>query len=176
MALDVGGMIGLGRARKAFARPSDPLEGDPRLFLEDLGYDIDTDSDQPGLWIWTAPSDGCDSSYPSAQEALDGAWNDASEQARQCGNISSHAWEKMSFDRQRMAITLALSGELPPLADLRPDTSMEWVSAVHALRHDLGPKETYQLAEKHYLAHDFFLSEHARVAGQAHHQARQAER
>ena len=87
-----------------------PIAGDPRLFIEKLGYAIDTDCDQPGLWIWTAPRDGCDSSFHTAIEALDGAWNDALAQTLAISEISCEEWGQMDFDQQRVAITFALSG------------------------------------------------------------------
>lgn len=86
-----------------------PIAGDPKLFLEELGYDIDEDPDQAGLWVWTAPSDGCDSSYDSAKEALEGAWIDAASHAMGISSISRAQWEAMDFDQQKAAILEVLS-------------------------------------------------------------------
>lgn len=126
-----------------------PIAGDPRLFIEKLGYAIDTDCDQPGLWIWTAPRDGCDSSFHTAIEALDGAWNDALAQTLAISEISCEEWGQMDFDQQRVAITFALSGELPSLSDLSPDTQMEWVARVREVYPDIGSKEAFRNVELH---------------------------
>lgn len=61
-------------------------------------------------------------------EALDGAWNDALAQTLAISEISCEEWGQMDFDQQRAAITFALSGELPSLSDLSPDTQMEWLA------------------------------------------------
>lgn len=141
-------------AHAALSTDRRPIAGDPRLFIEKLGYDIDTDSDQPGLWIWTAPSDGCDISFETAQEALASAWNDAVAQALSIGGISCEEWGQMDFDQQHVAITFALSGELPSLSDLSPDTQMAWVAKVRESRPDVGPKEALRLADQEYREND----------------------
>jgi hypothetical protein len=137
--------------QKADARP---IAGDPRLFIEGIGYDIDTDSDQPGLWIWTAPSDGCSSSFHTAKEALEGAWNDAVAQTLSISEISCEDWGQMDFDAQRVAMTMALAGEIPALSELSPDTQMEWVEKVREVYPDIGPKEAFRLACQEYLDND----------------------
>lgn len=134
-----------------------PIAGDPRLFIEQLGYDVDIDADQEGLWVWTAPSDGCDISFSSAAEALDGAWIDAVAQTLSLRKISCEHWGQMYFDQQRVAITLALSGEIPSLSDLSPDTQMEWVSKVRGSYPDIGPKEAFRLADQEYSENDGVL-------------------
>ena len=131
-----------------------PIAGDPRLFIEGIGYDIDTDSDQPGLWIWTAPSDGCSSSFHTAKEALDGAWNDAVAQTLAISDIRCEDWGQMDFDAQRVAMTMALTGEIPALSDLSPDTQMEWIEKVREVYPDIGPKEAFRLACREYLDND----------------------
>lgn len=88
-----------------------PIAGDPRLFIEDLGYDIREDSQQPGLWLWTAPSDGCDISFHTAEEVLESAWFDAVRQTMGINNLSIEQWHAMSFDKQKAAVLLALSEE-----------------------------------------------------------------
>lgn len=133
-----------------------PIAGDPKLFIEELGYDIDIDSDQPGLWIWT-PSDGCDSSFSTPKEALDGAWNDAVARTLSISEISCEDWGQMDCDQQRVAITFALTGELPALTDLSPDTQMQWISKVREVYPDIGPKEAFRLADQEYLENDGVL-------------------
>lgn len=91
---------------------ADPLKGNPKLeVLEALGYDIDGDGDQPGMWIWTAPTDGCEQSYASAKEALDAAWVDAVGQTMGILNLSSEDWDALSFAQQKELITETLSGD-----------------------------------------------------------------
>lgn len=134
-----------------------PIADDPRLFIESLGYDIDVDSDQPSRWIWTAPSDGSGISFDSAKEALDGAWNDALAQTLEISDISCEEWGSMDIDAQRVAMTLALSGELPFLDVLSPDTQMMWVSRIRESYPDIDSKEAFQLAGEDYVQNDGVL-------------------
>lgn len=83
---------------------------DPRLaVLEDIGYDIREDSQQPGLWLWTASSDGSEISFQSLHEALDDAWTDAVDQTLSMRNVGSEEWSAMSFDLQKAAVLDSLS-------------------------------------------------------------------
>lgn len=79
--------------------------------LINLGYDIDTDSDQPGKWIWTAPTDGCETSFDSAVEALEAAWTDAVGQTMGFLNMSSEQWDALSFTEQKELISDTLAGD-----------------------------------------------------------------
>lgn len=91
---------------------NDPLAGNPKLeVLENLGYDIDGDSDQPGMWIWTAPTNGCEISYASAEEALDAAWADAVGQTMGILNMSSEQWDALSFSQQKELVSDTLTGD-----------------------------------------------------------------
>lgn len=68
--------------------------------LTDIGYTIQEDSDQPGLWVWMAPTDGCDSSFSSRAEAVRAAWTDASEQAMRLHSLSNEDWAALSSKDQ----------------------------------------------------------------------------
>ena len=96
--------------------PSDKrsIANDPRLFVEDLGYDVVEDLNQPGRWIWTAPSDQSDRSFASDKAALDAAWTDAVSWTMGASNLSSETWDAMSFEQQKASITEAMSDEGPP--------------------------------------------------------------
>lgn len=98
-----------------------PIAGNPKLFIEDLGYDIREDSQQPGLWIWTAPTDGYDISFNTAEEALAGAWVDAVWQTMGINNLSSEQWDAMSFDEQKVSVLRALSDEGDDVQDVIDD-------------------------------------------------------
>ncbi len=98
-----------------------PIAGDPRLFIEALGYDVREDSQQPGLWLWTAPSDGCDISFHSAQEALDDAWSDVVAQTVAISKISDDAWDAMTFEQHRTAVLGALSEDGDEIQDVVDD-------------------------------------------------------
>jgi hypothetical protein len=90
---------------------SRPIAGDTRLFIEDFGYEILEDVDQPGLWVWTSRSEGCDSSFLTAKEALDGAWFDAASRTMGITDLSSDQWDAMSFNGQKMAVEAALADD-----------------------------------------------------------------
>lgn len=77
--------------------------------LTDVGYTISPDSDQPGLWVWFAPSDGCESSFASEDEAVASAWSDAAHQTRSINSLSSEQWDAMSFDQQKAQMLSALT-------------------------------------------------------------------
>ncbi|MDK9702514.1 MAG: hypothetical protein OEL20_05195 [Sulfuritalea sp.] len=88
------------------------IDGDPKLeLLESLGYDIDTDSDQPGMWIWSAGADGCERAFGSARDALDAAWADAVAQAMRILDFSAEQWNAQSFDHQAQSIRAALAAD-----------------------------------------------------------------
>jgi hypothetical protein len=153
-ALTVAGVISAAAAPERTEIPSRPNKDDPRIFIEELGYNIHEDSDRPGLWVWTAPSDGCDSSFNSAGEALDGAWNDAVAQTLSIREITREEWGQMDADAQRVAVTQALSGELPRLIDLSVDTQMLWVEHVREANPDLSSAEAFRLADEEFAQSD----------------------
>jgi hypothetical protein len=85
---------------------------DPREeMLTSLGYEFAEDADQPGLWVWTAPSDGCEISFQTQGQALRSAWLDACEQARAISGQDEAAWRALSVPEQIAAIEGALSEE-----------------------------------------------------------------
>ena len=98
-----------------------PIAGDPRLFIEDVGYDIREDSQQSGLWVWIAPTDGCDASFDTAKEALESAWNDAVRQTMGINDLSSEQWDAMGFDLQKAAMLRALSEDGDDVQDVVDD-------------------------------------------------------
>ncbi len=77
--------------------------------LSDVGYSIVEDVDQPGLWLWTAPSDGSETSYASEDEAIISAWNDAAAQTIQLYNMSKIEWDALDFEKQKALIMNCLS-------------------------------------------------------------------
>ena len=105
-------------AQKADSRP---IAGDPKLFIEDVGYDIREDSQQPGLWVWIAPTDGCDASFDTAKEALEGAWKDAVRQTLGISDLSIEQWNAMSFNMQKAAVLRALSEDGDDVQDVVDD-------------------------------------------------------
>lgn len=125
------------------------IANDPKIFLEDLGYEITPDSDQPGLWCWIAPTDNCEISYHSDVEALEGAWFDAQSQVMGILDISTEQWELLSFEQQKAKIIEVLSGEID-FDELNPDTQMEWVGKVRVNYPHIGSKEAFRLAKQLY--------------------------
>lgn len=151
-----------------------PIAGDPKLFIEDMGYDIDVagykvhvDDEHPCLWIWTAFDDGSERSFHSAKEALDDAWANAVARTLVSHDITSEQWNQMGLDTQRVAMTLALSGGLPPLSELSPDTQMEWVERVREVYSDIGPVEAFRLANQEYRENDGVLPRPAAAAAES---------
>lgn len=96
----------------AAAEENGEILADPRLEpLESLGYDIQEDSDQPGMWLWMAPSDASESSVESAAAALEGAWADAAGQAADILGLSPHAWNVLSLEEQIKKVIEALTAD-----------------------------------------------------------------
>lgn len=99
------------------ARPSLIDHNAMKDVLESIGYDIDEDSDQPGKWVWSAPSDGCDTSFPSEAAAIGDAWRDASRQAKAIHSddgMSDDTWNALSFEEQsRKIAALAEDADAP---------------------------------------------------------------
>lgn len=126
------------------------IANDPKLFIEELGYGIDTDDEQPGLWIWTAPADGCKRSFNSDVDALNDAWNDAVTQTLEISEMSRQIWDTLDFDRQRIEISVALTGEFPALADMSLPTQEKWIAEVRKSYPVLNAKDTYYLADKEF--------------------------
>jgi len=85
------------------------VENPVESLLEELGYELSEDSARPGLWVWTAPTDACDSSYESRGAAVAGAWKDACEQTRNINSISDSAWQDLNIADQIEAVESALS-------------------------------------------------------------------
>lgn len=132
-----------------------PIANDPKLFIEQIGYDIREDSQQSGLWIWIAPTDSCDISYHSASDALESAFGDAVYQTKRIAMISDSNWAGMDFDEQRVAITYALSeGELPDFDSLSPETQMQWVGKIREFYPEIGSKEAFRLGAQEYREFD----------------------
>lgn len=88
-----------------------PLLAERQALLESFGYVILEDSDQPGLWVWTNGEDGCDSSLNSKEDAIEEAWSDAIGQTMGANNLSSEAWDAMSYDQQLEVMKETLGSE-----------------------------------------------------------------
>jgi hypothetical protein len=130
---------------------SRPLAADPRIFIEDIGYKICEDTQHPGRWIWTSPSDSSDVLFPCASSALDSAWGDAVFQAMRISMISETDWKAMDFDEKKVAITYAITdGGLPDFESLGVDTRMKWLGEVRAHYPSIGPKEVFRLGAQAY--------------------------
>lgn len=80
-----------------------------REVLTTAGYAICPDSDQPGLWVWFAPTDGCDSSFHTQEAATQAAWSDAVGQVMAINNLSSEQWDALSFAQQKTQMLDALT-------------------------------------------------------------------
>jgi hypothetical protein len=79
--------------------------------LEDLGYEFSEDSDQPGLWVWMAPSDNCECSFSTRSEAVSAAWQDAGAQTCSIRGFKESYWQDLSIPEQISAMKAALSEE-----------------------------------------------------------------
>lgn len=91
--------------------PTNPVTNAQKLLTERVGYEIKEDGDQPGLWVWLAPTDNCESSYSTDKEALTAAWNDAVEQTLAITGLTREIWADMSVQEQETAILRALTEE-----------------------------------------------------------------
>lgn len=136
---------------KRLRMPSDPLCANPKLFIEELGYDIDTDSDQRGQWVWTSSHDGYESSFATPLLALESAWDDAVRRTLANGGVTEEEWLAADFEGKRVAMTLALTGEVPSFESLRLETQLKWVDRVRERNEDFGNQKAMRFAEQDYL-------------------------
>lgn len=81
--------------------------------LERCGYDITEDSDQPGMWVWMAPSDACEVSFQSKDEAIAAAWTDAVEQAKSILDIPVDLWRDFDLNEAAEKVHHALAEDDP---------------------------------------------------------------
>ncbi len=81
-----------------------------RESLEDVGYQISEDSDQPGFWLWATPSDGSEVSFHSREEAEANAWEDAAQQVQSilAGDPLALSWASLSTAKQAELIVTLL--------------------------------------------------------------------
>lgn len=68
--------------------------------LEEVGYVVLEDTDQEGLYLWMAPSDGSEISYPTRKEAIESAWLDAISQALSIAEMTGEAFNALSVAAQ----------------------------------------------------------------------------
>ena len=93
---------------KQLAIPIDPIAKHPKIFLETLGYKIDGFSEVTEQWFWRKGPKG-KMSFSTGSDALEGAWKDAVSNTMRIRNITSKQWDALSFARQKIQITQALS-------------------------------------------------------------------
>lgn len=131
----------------------------PKLFLEDVGYNIDKDCDRPGLWVWTGPTDGCESSFNTAEGALENAWTDACAHTMAVYNLSSDEWDSLSFEQQKQSIIEALSDDGSVTAEdfNQSPEQMDWVERVRKVYPHIGSKEAFRLAQDDYISNNGIL-------------------
>lgn len=91
----------------------------PVSFSEDdlasLGYRIVEDPDQLTWWCWVREDDGCETSYPSKDVAMQAASADAQEQfdLSRCDNCGKLHSEEMLEDVQKLSMRVAPGGMMP---------------------------------------------------------------
>jgi len=75
--------------------------GDQRqAILESVGYSFSEDSDQAGAWVWMSPTDACDVSFATREQAVDSAWTDAVTQVKAIREMTDLDWSNISQDEQ----------------------------------------------------------------------------
>lgn len=84
-------------------------DGDKRVeALERVGYEFKPDPDQPGRWLWTAPSYSSETSFDSKALAIQAAWADAVEQTKSIEGLSEEDWNGLTLERQADHVADAL--------------------------------------------------------------------
>lgn len=73
---------------------------DVKSFLETAGYEFAEDSDQPGMWIWKAPTENCDQSFATQLDAVNDAWKDMSGITMALNNLSDEDWDALSMEKK----------------------------------------------------------------------------
>lgn len=64
--------------------------------------------DQPGRWLWTAPSDSSETSFDTKELAIQAAWTDAVEQTKSIVGLSEEDWNGLTKERQADHVVDAL--------------------------------------------------------------------
>lgn len=124
----------------------DSAKNDLKLpLLREAGYHIGKDSDQPGFWLWTFGSDGCDSSFESEDEAINGAWDHAIKHVLAYQELDASAWSSEEKDlagqeylfREAFGIevveaqTLDLSDALLNISDTLAQADGEYLATIY---------------------------------------------
>lgn len=68
---------------ESMVKPNEQVEKLKLALLTQMGYTVQEDSDQPGLWVWRNGNEGCDMSLESKSKAVQAAWIAAEEPAEQ---------------------------------------------------------------------------------------------
>jgi hypothetical protein len=68
--------------------------------LQELGVEILEDPGRSGIWVWTAPTDGCEGGFQSKAQALTDAWNVASRSACGMQDLTQEAWDAQDLASQ----------------------------------------------------------------------------
>lgn len=82
--------------------------------LEDLGFEFNEDSDQLGMWVWRAPTDACDVSFATRQQAIDSAWTDVVTQTMAINEMGEADWTVLSQSNQIALVQETLAGYVEP--------------------------------------------------------------
>lgn len=78
--------------------------------LEEVGYSVIEDVDQPGMYLWIAPSDGSDISFSTRSEAIASAWLDAVQQTRSIADLSEGFFASLTLAQQCEVVSDNLAG------------------------------------------------------------------
>ena len=74
-------------------------------FLEDFGYCVEKDVNNPNAWIWMSPSDESTEAYKTSSEAVDAAWVDAVDQTLSISGLTNDQWEQLTFKEMKSHIS-----------------------------------------------------------------------
>lgn len=91
---------------------ADEENGDQRqAILESVGYSFSEDSDQAGAWVWMAPTDACDVSFATREQAVDSAWEDAVTQTKAIRAMTDLDWAGISDEEKLSLVEETLLGD-----------------------------------------------------------------
>lgn len=89
------------------------FRAEAKELLDDCGVSVTEASGQPRVWVWCAPTEGCEASFSSEGEAIDDALSAAMDQARKIMDIGESQWSKVPLDERLDLVRQSFTADRP---------------------------------------------------------------